>query len=214
MTQPSDPAPGTRWSGRRAEKETRRETILQSVCSVLARSRLSSLTMQEIADELGITKGNLYYYFRDKQDILYQAHMRSMETSLRALRAAQESKGSCAARLRQLLIDHIEGILRDGLGNVLLTDLESLHPEQRSHYIAKRDEFERGVRALIDEGLARGEFHYPDTKLASLAMLGSINWISKWYRPEGPMTADAVAAGMADFLMNALACPPGARAER
>ena len=74
-----------RWNGSPGLKGHRREAILRSVANVLRNSRLSSLTIQHIADELGMTKGNLYYYFKDKQDILYHCHMRSMEISLRAL---------------------------------------------------------------------------------------------------------------------------------
>jgi len=193
-----------RWSGRHTSTSTRRDDILASAASVLRDSGMSALTMRGIADELGITKGNLYYYFRDKQDILYHCHMRCMELSLRALRDAQAASGTTRERLNTLLIRHIRGILEQGLGNILLTDLESLSAEQRASYVVKRDEFESGVRLLIQAGVTNGEFECANVKLASLTMLGAVNWTSKWYRPEGELSADDVAAGMADFLMRAL----------
>jgi len=193
-----------RWSGRRSPKRSRRDSILQSVGLVLRDSRLSSLTMQDIALQLGITKGNLYYYFRDKQDILYQCHMRCMEISLDALHAAQGEIGPRRACLRTLLVRHISGMLENGFGAVLLTDLDNLSPPQRKRYVAKRDEFEAGVRELITTGVARGEFDCGDVKLASLAMLGAINWMPKWYQPQGALPASAIAEGMTDFLMRSL----------
>ncbi len=203
----ASPAPGTRrWSGRRTPKVSRRDEILRSVGDVLRESRLSSLTMQDIADRLGITKGNLYYYFRDKQDILFQCHMRCMDISLEAL-ASLEPNSSPKARLRNLLVLHIGGIINDGVGSVLLTDLEYLNTAQRTTYVSKRDEFEAGVRHLIEVGVARKELVCPDSKLASLTMLGAINWIPKWYRPAGRLKANEIAEGMADFLMQALAAP-------
>ncbi len=63
-------------------KDHRREAILPNVANVLRNSRLSSLTIQQIAYELGMTKGNLYYYFKDKQNILFHCHIRSAEISL------------------------------------------------------------------------------------------------------------------------------------
>lgn len=204
----SAPQAGTedapRWSGRHSPKRSRRDSILQSVGLVLRDSRNSSLTMQDIAVQLGITKGNLYYYFRDKQDILYQCHMRCMEISLEALHAAQEELGPRRACLRTLLVRHIGAMLENGFGAVLLTDLDNLSPPQRKRYVAKRDEFEAGVRELITTGVARGEFDCADVKLASLTMLGAINWMPKWYQPQGALPASAVAEGMADFLMRAL----------
>ncbi|RZS80873.1 TetR/AcrR family transcriptional regulator [Pigmentiphaga kullae] len=205
----SNTTPAARWDGRRVGKATRRDAILNSVASVLSSGRLSTLTMQDIADELGITKGNLYYYFTDKQDILYQCHMRAMDASLEALRRARQAKGSPGERLQQLLAAHIVGILKDGLGSVLLTDLENLRPENRDVYVARRDEFERGVRKLIEEGMKAGEFHCDDSLLAGFSMLGAINWITKWFRADGRLSVDDVAAGMSRFLMGALYCPPG-----
>jgi len=204
----SNTIPAARWDGRRVGKATRRDAILNSVASVLSSGRLSTLTMQDIADELGITKGNLYYYFTDKQDILYQCHMRAMDASLEALHRARQAKGSPGQRLQQLLTDHIVGILKDGLGSVLLTDLENLRPENRDIYVARRDEFERGVRKLIEEGMKAGEFHCDDSLLAGFSMLGAINWITKWFRADGRLTVPEVAAGMSRFLMGALYCPP------
>lgn len=195
-----------RWSGRRTPKVSRRDEILRSVGDVLRESRLSSLTMQDIADRLGITKGNLYYYFRDKQDILFQCHMQCMDISLKAL-ARLDPDSSAKARLLDLLVQHIRGMIEDGLGSVLLTDLENLNAAQRTIYVAKRDKFEAGVRHLVDVGVARQEFVCVDSKLASLTILGAINWVPKWYRPEGRLKATEIAEGMASFLLQALAVP-------
>jgi AcrR family transcriptional regulator len=206
-TDPPDAEDGVeelQWGGRRAPKRSRRDAILRSVGNVLRDSRLSSLTMQDIAVELGITKGNLYYYFKDKQDILYQCHMRCMDISLAALHDVLNEDGSTEQKLRRLLVRHIGGILDDGFGGVLLTDLDNLSPIQRKRYVAKRDEFETGVRQLIDAGVQCGEFQCADIKLAGLAMLGAINWIPKWYRPDGPLSSTEIAAGLADMLMRSL----------
>lgn len=194
----------SKWGGRRAPLRLRREDILRSVGSVLQDSRLSSLTMSSIAEELGVTKGNLYYYFKDKQDILYHCHIRAVDLSLDALRQVQASNGSARDKLRTLLIRHIRAILEQSLGNVFLTDLENLTSAQRLKYVAKRDEFEAGVRALIEEGVRSGEFSCDDVKLAGFTILGAINWTSKWYRPNGPLSSEAIAIGMTDFLIRGL----------
>ena len=185
-------------------KGSRRDAILHSVGTVLRDTRLSNLTMKDIAFELGITKGNLYYYFKDKQDILFQCHMRCMDLSLDALHAILAGHSGESDPLHALLVQHIAGMLANGFGSVLLTDLDNLTPLQRSLYVARRDEFEAGVRQLIESGVQRGVYACDDVKLASLAMLGAINWLPKWYRPEGLLTADEVAQGLADFLMKAL----------
>ena len=191
-----------RWIGRSVPKRSRRDAILRSVGTVLRDSLLSSLTMQDIAVELGITKGNLYYYFKDKQDILYQCHMRCMDISLEALEEVRAA--GMADPLRVLLVRHISGMIESGFGSVLLTDLDNLSAPQRTRYIAKRDEFEAGVRALIQRGISSGAYVCDDIKLAGLAMLGAINWLPKWYRPGGELSPAQIATGLTDFLMRAL----------
>jgi len=193
-----------RWNGLPNLKDDRREAILRSVANVLRNSRLSSLTIKQVADELGMTKGNLYYYFKDKQDILYRCHLRSVENSLRALSEAQALGRSPSEKLRILLVRHIRGIIDDGFGSILQTDLENIRPSQRKKYIAKRDELERGVRLLIEDGVRAGEFTCADVKLTGFAILGGINWIPKWYRPSGPFTSTEISEHMADYYLRGL----------
>lgn len=197
-----------RWNGIATQKDHRREAILRSVANVLRDSRLPTLTIKQIADELGMTRGNLYYYFKDKQDILYHCHMRSVEISLRALVEAHETGGTPRGKLRILLVRHIRCIIDDGFGSLLQTGLEKIRPAQRRHYITKRDELERGVRELIDEGVRAGEFECDDVKLAGFAILGGINWIPKWYRVDGPCTSEQISERMADYFLRGL--QPGA----
>jgi len=200
-----------RWNGAPGLKGQRQEAILRSVGSVLRNSRLSSLTIQDIASELGMTKGNLYYYFKDKQDILYQCHMRCMDISLRALKDATAASGTPGEKLRILLIGHIHGILDDGFGSILQTDLESFWPDQRKRYVRKRDELERGVRRLIEDGVQSGEFECDNIKLAGFSILGAINWIPKWYHPDGPFSSDQIAEDMTEYFLRGLQPKVGTR---
>jgi AcrR family transcriptional regulator len=171
---------------------------------VLQERGIAGISMGEIAHRLGMTKGSLYYYFKDKDDLLYQCHMRAMEVSLRALRDERLATLPPEARLREVLVAHIRGITEEVYGAVVLTDLESLSPGRRRRYIAKRDTFERGVRDIIEEGIRRGVFRKVDVKIAGFAILGGINWISKWYNPDGPLTSRELAERFAEFLVSGL----------
>src|SRR5688572_29722683 len=160
--------------------------------------------MQDIADRLGLVKGNLYYYFKSKQDILFHCHVKCMQVSLEALEDVERADGSPAKRLRELLIRHVHAITEDPYGGVLLTDLETLSAAQRRRYVSMRDQFEQGVRRLIERGMRSGEFRACDPRLAGFAMLGAINWIPKWYRPEGELSAGEIAEGFADQFLRSL----------
>jgi len=201
-----------RWADVPSLKDHRREAILRSVANILRNSRFSTLTIQNIADELGMTKGNLYYYFKDKQEILYYCHMRSMDISLLALNEATQNGGSPREMLCILLTHHIRAIVDEGFGGILQTDLESLSAEQRRNYVRKRDELEHGVRKLIEDGVKRGDFECPNVKLTGFAILGAINWIPKWYRPDGPFDPSQIAEEMTAYFLRGLLVPKAAQA--
>jgi AcrR family transcriptional regulator len=203
-----------RWNGSPSLKGQRQEVILRSVANVLRNSRTSSLSIQDVADELGMTKGNLYYYFKDKQDILYQCHMRSMAISLRALEEARTIGRTPSESLRILLTGHMRGILDDGFGSILQTDLEHFRPDQRKTYIKKRDELERSVRSMIEDGVRLGEFECANVKLVGFAILGAINWIPKWYRSTGTFSSETIVEEMVNYFLRGLQRQPEAAQKR
>jgi AcrR family transcriptional regulator len=182
--------------------EERRTEILRTLGEFLRERHLSSLKMQDIADRLGMTKGNLYYYFKSKQDILYHCHVISTEQSLAALDEVLVMPGSPSERLHTLLVRHIRTITDEAFSAVVLTDLEGLTKAQRRRYIGLRDKFEQGVRTIIEAGIERGEFVQQNVSLAGFAILGSINWISKWYDPAGPSTAQEIAESFANLFLS------------
>ena len=201
----SMPAPESelRWD-MRASVDERRDQILRSLASFVRDRRLASLTMRDIADRLGLVKGNLYYYFKNKQDILYHCHVKCIAISLAALDEVSAMDLPPAEALRSLLVKHIRNITEDAYGGVLLTDLESLTPAQRKRYVAMRDRFEDGVRKMIRGGIADGAFAPQNVDLAGITILGAINWIPKWYRPDGPMSSAEIADRIADQLIRSL----------
>jgi len=183
----------------------RRDAIMRGLNTVLrARGRPGALRMQDIADHLGLVKGNLYYYFRTKEELIYHAHVKCVQVSLDALKRAQASKAPPSERLHTLIVEHILAMTEGEYGAVLLEDIDQLAPAHRRRYVALRDEFESGVRDLIKAGIAHGAFAKQDPRTAGFAILGAINWIPKWYRPDGELGAREIAERFADLFMRAL----------
>jgi AcrR family transcriptional regulator len=192
-----------RWNAR-AGVDERRDQILRSLASFARDRKLASLTMREIADQLGVVKGNLYYYFKNKQDILFHCHVKCIAISLAALDEILTERLPPVDALRSLLIRHIRNITEDAYSGVLLTDLESLTPAQRKRYVAMRDRFEQGVRKMIRDGITDGTFARQNVELAGFTILGAINWIPKWYRHSGALSSVEVAESIADQLIRSL----------
>jgi AcrR family transcriptional regulator len=184
--------------------QDRRDEIVRSAAAVLRRGRDGALRMEEVAKHVGLVKGNLYYYFKDRQELIFHCHMRCTEMSLQALEEIAPGGGSAEERLREFLRRHIEIIIASDYGGALLADIGELTPAQRRRYVALRDRVEAGVRKLIEEGVARKQFRAVSVPLAGFAILGSINWMPKWHRPDGALSTREVADTFVDFFIRGL----------
>jgi len=187
-----------------ARADRKRVEILRSAAAAFRKRGYHGASVDRIARALRMTKGNLYYYFRDKEEILYFCHDYSVDLLLRLLREVDESGGPPETRLRRLVVGFVHMILDELHGTALTMDVGALSPRLLRKVVVKRDRFDRGVRRLIRDGMRSGAFARADPKLASFAILGAINWISRWYDPKGASRSDEIAETFADFLLAGL----------
>ena len=182
----------------------KRIEILKSAAAAFRRRGYHGASVDEIASALQMTKGNLYYYFRNKEDILYACHEYSLDILLRLMQEVQQEDSPADWKLRKLILAFVHLILDELQATALTLDPESLSPPLLAKVIAKRDEFDRGMRAIIQQGMDDGLFAPGDPKMIEFAIMGAVNWISKWFDPAGPMTSDQIGQAFADYLVGQL----------
>lgn len=185
----------------------RRVEILKSAAAAFRRRGYHGASVDEIASALEMTKGNLYYYFRNKEDILYACHEYSLDILLRLMRQVQDEPRPADQKLRELILAFVHLILDELQGTALTLDPEALSPPLFAKVIAKRDEFDRGMRGIIQQGMDEGLFAPGDPKMMEFAIMGAVNWISKWFDPAGPMTSDQIGEAFADYLVGRARVP-------
>jgi AcrR family transcriptional regulator len=196
---------GTRHRTRpHATNAATRIEILKSAAAAFRRLGFHGASVEQIAAALRMKKGNLYYYFRSKEAILFACHEYSLDRLLEILGAVERSGLSPAEKLRELIVACVHLILDELHGTALFLDLEALTPAHLKAIVARRDQFDRGVRHLLREGIDHGAFACSDAKLLSFAMLGAVNWIPRWYSPKGPASSDEIAQQFAEYLVAGL----------
>jgi TetR/AcrR family transcriptional regulator len=112
--------------------------------------------------------------------------------------------GTPARKLRRLIVAFVHMVIDELHGTALTLDLQALSRAHLARVIAKRDRFDRGLRGIIEEGMAAGTFAAGDPKLLTFAVLGAANWITRWYDPKGSATSDEIASAFADFVLRGL----------
>ncbi|PYQ46579.1 MAG: hypothetical protein DMF78_26100 [Acidobacteria bacterium] len=182
----------------------RRVEILQSAASAFRRRGYHGASTGEIAQAMRMTKGSLYYYFKNKEEILFFCHDYSLDVLLELLERVQEGGGSPADKLRALVEAFVHHILDDLRGTALTLEFQALSPPLLRRVIAKRDRFDRGVRQVLQEGIDAGLFAPGDAKLLTFAVLGAVNWIPRWFDPRGAASSEEIGRVFAEYLVAGL----------
>ena len=209
LSVPRGPKPGRdkrrRKRPRNADPQaSTRVDIMKSAAAAFRRLGYHGATVEQIAAALHMKKGNLYYYFKNKEEILFACHQYSLDRLMQLLHEVQHSGLTADRKLRRLIDAFVHTILDELHGTALLLDLEALSPAHLKAVIVRRDEFDHGVRQVLEEGMAGGVFAQGDPKLLAFAMFGAVNWIPRWFNPEGPATSQEIADRFADYLIAGL----------
>jgi TetR/AcrR family transcriptional regulator len=181
-----------------------RVEIMKAAANAFRRLGYHGATVEEIASALHMKKGNLYYYFKNKEEILFACHQYSLDQLTQILAEIQSSGASADEKLRRLITAFVHTILDELHGTALLMDLEALTPAHLRAVIARRDRFEHGVREVLQEGMATGRFGRGSPKMIAFALFGAVNWIPRWFSPAGAATSQEIADLFSDFFIRGL----------
>ena len=160
--------------------------------------------MRHIATAADLSPANLYHYFRGKDELLFFCQDRSVDRLLDAMAAARKNRGPLPDRLREMAVAHVLCLLDEVEGSAAHLEVDALPPRLRARIVAKRDQYERGVRALVAGGVRARTLRATDATIATRAFLGALNWTAHWFRPEGTQTPQQVAELVADYAVAGL----------
>lgn len=187
------------------KRRRRRAEILHAALRTFRERGYHATTLEDIADHLGVRKTALYHYFPDKEAILYECHKESLAEIDRLTKEARKLDRASEA-LAHVIREHVK-VMTDTLeGSPLAFEVTALSDARQREVIAARDRYERRLRKIIDDGIKSGEFRPVNSKIAVFAILGAINWIARWYRPEGSLHAPELGAEFANHLVGGLTC--------
>lgn len=180
----------------------KKEQFILSAIKIMNRKGYNGATMEEIAAELLMTKGALYYYFKNKEDLIYQCHELVLTKAIEELQAHLEEPVSYETRLRNMIKTHIAYAIKEKeTFNMILKPDETFSSEQLKPILLKRQEYAHQFDTVIKEGMKANEFTITELKIARMILLGSMNWIQQWYQPDGKFNVEELQNVYADYLL-------------
>ncbi len=193
-----------------AQFDRKREVLLREAAASFNRRGYHGTSLAEIAKKLGVTKAALYTYVPSKEELLYYCHDSAMDTAIESLNKARASSGSGREKMSATLLNYLEMMLGEEGGYVVLLEENAMKPAHVRAIVKRRDQFEQGLRELVDEGVADGSIVPCNPKLAVFMVMGALNWSRKWYRPNGDWSGAQIAHALTEMLERSLSSAPSA----
>ncbi len=198
-----------RSGGERKPREERWAELIEVATQVFYEKGYDGASLQDIADRLGMLKGSLYYYIQSKEDLLFDVISSVHRDGLAVVRARAESPGDPLQRLENVIVGHVEHTCANLVPTaVFLHELSALPPERRVEVLGNEHAYQGVFRGLIEAGQAEGLVRPDvDPRLAALSVLGSTNWVYRWFRPGGLFSAEQIASELAGMAVRGIATP-------
>ena len=197
---------------RDAVSRLKRERIIATAVELFYRNGLSNTSLEAVAEQMNVTKPFIYSHFKSKNDLLAEICSRGIRASLNALNEAVASEGSATDKLQALARDFMLAVLENQAHIAIYNREEKdLSPQDSEAINEMRREFDRKFCALLDEGVASGEFVVDDVQLTSLAIGGIVSWSYVWFRPNGRLSRAETADRVSDLVLAMVRAKPTRR---
>jgi TetR/AcrR family transcriptional regulator, cholesterol catabolism regulator len=165
----------------------RRESILQNALEIFDRQGFANTSLDDIANETGVKREAIYYYFKNRAEILLHIIRPQSESLVEGLRTIVSSESDYHRKLYLAVENHLERFDRKclemtvALRDVYLEDARDVRREMDKIWRS----YETMWTSLIEEGQAKGEFtRCGDAKMVAFGILGMCNWLARWYDPK------------------------------
>ena len=176
-----------------------RQEILRTAARLFQQQGYDATSMNDVAAALKLSKGGLYHHFQSKDEILFHIMSHAMDiTEERVINVVRRIENP-EERLRTLIRLHIEVVLspEDREITVMLHENHPLPPALRRKINGRKKDYVHFVENSITDvqreaQRQRGSSSVVTPRAATFALLGMINWIYQWYKPEGLLTGDAI----------------------
>ena len=158
--------------------------ILLAAATAFAERGFHATTTRDIAAQAGLSSAALYFYFRSKEEVLYQIATSALDFTIDLVATEAKSPGSPAERLTNLVrVLTIWHTYNSQVAHVVLYQTGALTPAHLAEVAAKQREVSQILRQVIADGVTSGEFDVPDTGAATIAVLSLCLDVARWYRP-------------------------------
>ncbi len=199
------PVPSGGQSSRTAPKLDR---LLSASAALMAKRGFSQTSIRDVATATGFSLGGMYYYFKNKEDLLFLIQEKTFGSLLEMQEQAVAAGGSVEERLHRLVKNHLAYFISHfNELKVCTFELESLQGERFENIAQLRRRYYLCMAQVVGEmsGVPGGRVENDQqVRHRTLFIFGMLNWVFMWYDPEKDDPAEKLGEEMVAMVMNGL----------
>ena len=193
---PAPPAAASPWpqvSHRERQREAKRNAVLQAAAQLFNERGFHATSLDDIAARLNVTKPTLYYYVKNKDEILLQCVSKGLQMMLEGIDASRAAGGKAIDQLMTCMQVYARIVTQDfGMCLIRVGD-EQLPPASRKELRRLKSAIDQEFRRLVAQGGGEGSLQARGPKEAAFGIAGGLRWLGRWYQPGGEYTPEQVA---------------------
>jgi TetR/AcrR family transcriptional regulator, cholesterol catabolism regulator len=173
-----------------ALKNEKRKKIIEIATNLFAEKGYGNVTTRDIARAVETNNASLYYYFSNKEALLYEILDDTIMTGLQLLSEIEKTDEDPKEKLRRILLVHTQAALDYNKMKLLVHNQESLSREHSEMLDIKQKSYIRILIKVLDDIKKAGGSIDIDTTVCAFAFFGMVSWAYRWYNPEGRIKTD------------------------
>ena len=187
------------------KNQDKAQEICLTAAQIFVAKGYNATSLNDIADELKITKAGLYYYVESKQDLLYRIITMGLDNVKNEVLNPAREITDAEERLKFIIFNHAR-LSAGGNHAVIIISHEDneLSFQQREETLKRRREYFDFIRDTLVELQNQGKIQPIDLTTATFTILGMIIWLSRWFSPKGKMSVEKVCEDVCEIAMQGI----------
>lgn len=175
------------------QREAKRLAVLSAAAQLFNERGFHATSLDDIAARLGVSKPTLYYYVKNKEEILLGCVRQGLQWMLDGIEASRSAGGTALDQLTACMQVYARIVMQDfGMCLIRVGD-EQISAPNRAELRRIKAAIDHEFRRLVAQGVEDGSLAPCDPKMTAFVIGGALSWIGRWYQPGGEYTPEQIA---------------------
>lgn len=183
----------------------RKQEIIEKATALFQKQGYAATSMRDLASYIGIEAASLYSHIKSKEELLQIICFQIAEQLFEPVKHIASEDIAADQKLKSFVKSHVEVLTNNTASSaVFFSEWRHLSEPYLSDFLKMREQYEGIFIKVLIEGKRSGIFQFIDAKFTVLALLSSINWLPNWYKKEGQLSPQEIAANVTDVFISGL----------